>query len=82
MPTATLKAFLDHGRAKLALTENIEESISVMEFIKQIGMPISEITNTLLDNGVKQFDAAFDKLLNAAESGSLKRSPVAPDLGY
>jgi len=82
MPTATLIAFREHGRVRLTLTDNLDDSIKVMDFIKQMDMPIDDITARLLDDGVKEFDAAFERLLEAAENASLKRSPVALDSGY
>ena len=65
MPPATLDAFRDHGRVRLTLTENVEEAISIMDLVEQFGIPFKELTDKLLVDGVKQFAAAFDKLLKA-----------------
>jgi len=65
MPPATLDAFRDHGRVRLTLTENVEEAISIMDLVEQVGIPFKELTDKLLVDGVKQFAAAFDKLLKA-----------------
>jgi transaldolase/glucose-6-phosphate isomerase len=67
MPPATLDAFRDHGRVRLTLTENVEEAISIMDLVEQVGIPFKELTDKLLDDGVKQFAEAFDKLLQATE---------------
>ena len=65
MPPATLDAFRDHGRVRLTLTENVEEAISIIDLVEQVGIPFKEITDKLLVDGVKQFAEAFDKLLKA-----------------
>jgi len=65
MPPATLDAFRDHGRVRLTLMENVEEAISIMDLVEQVGIPFKELTDKLLVDGVKQFAEAFDKLLKA-----------------
>ena len=67
MPPATLDAFRNHGRVRLTLTENVEEAISIMDLVEQVGIPFKELTDKLLVDGVKQFAEAFDKLLKATE---------------
>jgi transaldolase / glucose-6-phosphate isomerase len=74
MPPATLDAFRDHGRARLTLTEHVAEAISIMDLVKQAGIPFQELTNKLLADGVKQFADAFAKLLKATD-----RCGQAPD---
>ena len=69
VPPATLDAFRDHGHARPTLTENVEEAISIMDLVKQVGIPFKEITDKLLDEGVKQFAGAFAKLLKATGRG-------------
>jgi transaldolase/glucose-6-phosphate isomerase len=73
MPPATLDAFRDHGRARPTLTENVEEAISIMDLVEQVGIPFKELTDKLLDDGVKQFADAFAKLLKELDKG--KRHP-------
>ncbi len=67
MPPATLEAFRDHGRARPTLTENVEEAISIMDLVEQVGVPFKELTDKLLAEGVKQFAEAFGKLLKATD---------------
>jgi len=67
MPPATLDAFRDHGRARPTLTANVEEAISIMDLVEQVGIPFKELTDKLLVEGVKQFADAFDKLLKATD---------------
>jgi transaldolase len=67
MPPATLDAFRDHGRVRLTLTENVEEAISIMDLVEQVGIPFKDLTDKLLVDGVKQFADAFAKLLKATD---------------
>jgi transaldolase/glucose-6-phosphate isomerase len=69
LPPATLEAFRDHGRVRPTLTENVEEAISIMDLVKQVGIPFKELTVELLAEGVKQFADAFAKLLRATNRG-------------
>ena len=65
IPPATLDAFRAHGRARSTLTENIGGAIIIMAFADRAGIPLQELTDKLLDDGVKQFAEAFDQLLSA-----------------
>ena len=67
MPPATLDAFRDHGRCRPSLTENVEEAISIMDLVARVGIHFNELTDKLLDDGVKQFADAFGKLLKATD---------------
>jgi len=69
MPPATLAAFRDHGRVRPTLTENVETAISIMDLAAEVGVPFKEITGKLVNDGVKQFAEAFDKLLQATDRG-------------
>jgi transaldolase/glucose-6-phosphate isomerase len=67
LPPATLDAFRDHGRARPTLTGRIEEAISIMDLVTQVGIPFPELTDRLLVEGVKQFTDAFTALLKATD---------------
>jgi transaldolase/glucose-6-phosphate isomerase len=70
MPPATLSAFRDHGRARLSLTEDIEAAQDHMDTLEKVGISMNEVTETLLDEGLKLFSDAFDKLLTAVEKST------------
>jgi transaldolase/glucose-6-phosphate isomerase len=70
MPPATLDAFREHGRVRPALIEDVQESIRILDMVKQAGIPLKELTDKLLVEGVRQFADAFDKLLKAIEHSS------------
>ena len=65
MPPATLEAFRDHGRLRPSLTEDLEGAARVMASLDAVGISMAQVTQRLLDEGVKLFADAFDKLLAA-----------------
>jgi transaldolase len=65
LPPATLAAFRDHGLVRASLFEDVEGAAETMSQLAQEGIPIEEVTDLLLEQGVKLFDEAFDKLLAA-----------------
>ncbi len=68
IPAATFDAFREHGRARASLEEHLEEAHDTMELLEQVGISMKEVTDKLLDEGVKLFADAFDKLLAAVET--------------
>jgi transaldolase/glucose-6-phosphate isomerase len=64
MPPATLEAFRDHGRLRASLKEDIESARDTMEILEQVGISMQEVTDKLLDEGVRLFAEPFDKLLD------------------
>lgn len=67
MPTQTLEAFRDHGRARPSLDEELEEAHDTMEALEKAGISMKEVTDQLLKEAVRLFAEAFDKLLNALD---------------
>src|SRR5579884_2854536 len=67
VPLQTLEAFRDHGRARPSLEEDLEEAHDTMEALERVGISMQEITDQLLNEGVRLFADAFDKLLNALD---------------
>ena len=71
MPPATLEAFRDHGRLRASLEEDLEEARDTMEVLARVGISMNEVTEKLLDEGVRLFAEPFDKLLDTlAQRGS------------
>jgi transaldolase/glucose-6-phosphate isomerase len=64
MPPATLEAFRDHGRLRASLEEDLEGARDTMEILEQVGISMKEVTDKLLDEGVRLFAEPFDKLLD------------------
>ncbi|MBI2883014.1 MAG: bifunctional transaldolase/phosoglucose isomerase, partial [Candidatus Methylomirabilis oxyfera] len=68
MPASTVEAFRDHGRPRRSLEEDVEGAHNIMQTLEQVGISMSEITARLLDDGVRLFAEAFDKLLRAVDT--------------
>jgi transaldolase/glucose-6-phosphate isomerase len=75
MPPATLEAFRDHGRPGATLESDVEEARDTMEVLAQVGISMREVTDKLLDEGVRLFAEPFDKLLDTlAQRGTVRRA--------
>jgi transaldolase len=63
MPPATIAAFMDHGRAELRLTQEVDQSLDVLNRVQALGIDYPEVTETLQREGVTAFAQSFDYLL-------------------
>ncbi len=72
VPTETYLAFKESGRVRPSLTENWAENLEyaqeMVETLQEVGLPLREITQTLLAEGITKFTEPFDRLLAAIES--------------
>ena len=68
IPPATFNAFREHGRLRASLTEDLESAADTMATLKRAGISIKAVTDTLLDDGLRQFVDAFEQLLKATGS--------------
>ncbi len=63
MPPATMDAFRDHGTAKPNTVEDdVSGARAALLALKSHGISLDEVTDELVEDGVKQFADAFDKL--------------------
>ena len=67
VPPQTLAAFRDHGTALVTLTEGVDEAHHILETLDNIGISLTEVTDRLLDDGLRLFVGAFDRLLTVVE---------------
>jgi transaldolase / glucose-6-phosphate isomerase len=65
IPPATFDAFRDHGKLRNSLVEDVPGAAKTMENLGKAGISMQEVTQTLLDEGVKLFADAFKTLLDA-----------------
>jgi len=65
VPPATLAAFRDHGGTRASLTEGPAAAAEVLVSLAGLGIDMRSVTDGLLDDGVRLFVEAFDKLLAA-----------------
>src|SRR6185295_19464 len=70
VPPATLEAFREHGQVRASLTENLEDAEATMKALGKAGISMTEVTDRLLDDAIRLFSEAFDKLLAAVEKSS------------
>ena len=67
MPPATYDAFRAHGVPKTSLDKDLQAAKDTMQSIKHMGINMEQVTAKLLDDGVKLFAEAFDKLLGSVD---------------
>ena len=68
IPPATLKAFLDHGKVKETISNDLPMANPFFKELAELGININEITDILEQEGVKAFIEAYDSLIFAIES--------------
>ena len=76
MPPATMDAFRDHGHARDALTEGVDDAKEVLGTAERLGLDLGKVTHDLVEDGVKQFAKAADDLLGAVAA---KRNAMLGD---
>src|SRR6201998_3466885 len=74
IPPATLNAFREHGRLRASLTEDLENAADTMEAVERTDLSMKAVTDTLLDEGLRQFVDAFAQLLKATGSRKARES--------
>jgi transaldolase len=68
IPPQTLAAFRDHGRVNpQALLEGLDEADAVFRQLAEAGTSIDDVTQRVLDAGVKSFADSYNQLLAAIE---------------
>jgi transaldolase/glucose-6-phosphate isomerase len=67
IPPATMDAFRDHGKPRASIEEDVEGAKKTMADLAKAGLSMEKITAQLVEEGVKLFADAFDKLLGAVE---------------
>lgn len=67
IPPATWDAFLDHGRLRESLTENVEEAKQTLANLEKAGISLKDATDKLLIDAVRLFVEPFDKMIAAVE---------------
>jgi transaldolase/glucose-6-phosphate isomerase len=65
MPVATLDAFRDHGKVRDSLGEDAAGAHRLLGEIARAGISLDSVTDRLVEDGVRLFADAADKLLGA-----------------
>ncbi|MGH8670552.1 MAG: transaldolase family protein, partial [Burkholderiales bacterium] len=72
MPSATLAAFRDHGKASLTLEQGVQDARQCLIALKDVGVDMHAVGEQLQVEGVQLFEQAFAKLLDkVAETSSI-----------
>lgn len=67
IPPATLAAFRERGRVRGSLQENAANAAILLSTLKTLRISLDDIDSKLLSDGVKQFSAAYEKLLGSIQ---------------
>jgi transaldolase/glucose-6-phosphate isomerase len=67
IPPATLDAFRDHGRPRASVEEGVAEARETLAALARADISFAAVTEKLLEDAVRLFADAFDKLLAAVE---------------
>lgn len=78
VPPATLDAFRDHGQVRKSLEEDVEGASETLTALERAGVSMREVTDRLLEDGVRLFSEAFDKLLATIEEECRKAADTGP----
>jgi transaldolase/glucose-6-phosphate isomerase len=76
MPTATMDAFRDHGKARDSLAQDAAGAKRVLDDLSRSGISLDAVTDKLVEEGVQLFADAADKLYAAVAA---KRARVLAD---
>ncbi|MFI5207756.1 MAG: transaldolase [Gemmatimonadales bacterium] len=68
MPPATLEAFADHGTAVRTIDKNVPAAKREIAAIEALGVKLGDVTDFLVQDGVKKFADSFTQLLAAVEN--------------
>jgi transaldolase len=65
IPMVTLNAFLDHGKVRPSLTENVKEAENNLASLKTFNISLTACTDQLLREGVQAFVQAYDQMIDS-----------------
>ena len=67
IPPATIEAFRNHGVVRRTLDADLEAADETMANLEKTGISMQKVTGQLLDDAIKLFADAFQKLLSVVE---------------
>jgi transaldolase/glucose-6-phosphate isomerase len=73
IPPATFEAFRDHGRVRASLGEDVEAAGAVLADLADAGIDLEAVTDRLLEQGLRLFEEAFDRLICVVEAARTAR---------
>jgi transaldolase len=63
MPEGTIHAFEDHGTLKRTVDHDPDAAVAALDRLAQAGVVMTDVEQTLEDEGVHAFAKSFDELL-------------------
>jgi transaldolase len=81
VPTETLTAYRAAGEPKARLEEDMKQASRVMDSLPKLGIDLDQVTEQLETEGVKKFNQAFDKLMDALKEkarGAARQTATSP----
>ena len=67
MPPATIDAFRDHGEVRRTVDAELDEAERTIAALAANGIPLTEVTEKLLTDGLGSFQKSFDTLIGGLE---------------
>ncbi|HEY6248877.1 MAG TPA: bifunctional transaldolase/phosoglucose isomerase, partial [Candidatus Angelobacter sp.] len=80
IPPATLDAFRDHGQVARTLDADLPAADKTMADLEKAGISMKAVTDQLLEEAIKLFDDAFDKLIAAIEQKKTEPAKIRPKI--
>ena len=68
LPEKTIRAFLDHGTVKEAITNDVGDAVKIIQSLGSFGIDINKACDKLLIDGVLAFEKSFEALINSIET--------------
>jgi transaldolase len=68
MPLETIENFRDHGRVRYSIGDNVPAAHALFEELEKVGIHYDQVTQQLLDEGVKKFADSFHQLFAGLDS--------------
>jgi transaldolase len=65
MPEGTLRAFEDHGTLKRTIDADPDAAVAALDRLRDAGVDMEDVEQTLEDEGVSAFSKSFDELLQS-----------------
>lgn len=80
IPPATLDAFREHGKVARTLDADLAAADKTMNDLEKAGISMRGVTDQLLEEAIKLFDDAFDKLIGAIEEKKTQSDTARPKI--
>ncbi len=75
LPNETIEAFLDHGVVSRTLDVGLDEAIEAIRAVESLGIPMENVTDELIVEGVAAFTKSFEDLIGVIDA---QRKALAP----